>query len=144
MDSSPAAQNLKIWAHGTDTCGHGSIMLPWSMTSLMSPTYQLAQMQDKVRIGHFQIMKPAQEGAAELGLDEESIKECVCGLTPKDFYKTMPSKKVAGSFQDVYKTEFCGLPIYTKLSLSLGRGRKTVVISFTRDESAQYQGRERP
>jgi len=62
------------------------------------------------------------------------ILECVCELTPAHFYKTMPSEKPGGAFQDVYKTHWCGKPIYTKLNLS-PPANKAVVISFTLDES---------
>jgi len=46
----------------------------------------------------------------------------------------MPSEKPGGAFQDVYKTHWCGKPIYTKLNLS-PPANKAVVISFTLDES---------
>ena len=93
-------------------------------------------MQAKIEIGHYQITRSARIGAAELEIDEEGIKECICNLTAVDFDKTVPSERVEGTFQDVYKTRFCGKPIYAKLSLAQGRGRRTVVISFKRDESA--------
>ncbi len=108
-------------------------MLPWSMTPSASPTYSLADAQKKIELGYVQITWSALEGAAELEFDEEDIKECVCGLTAYDFYKTMASETVEGAHQDVYKTQFCGKSIYTKLSF--GPGNKSVVISFKGDES---------
>ena len=114
-------------------------MLPSSMPLPNAPTYSLADMQEKMAIGHYQIWWSAMDGAARLELDEESVKECICGLTAEDFYKTMPSENenVPGEFQDVYKPEFYGRLIYTKLSMNPKCGRKTVVVSFKSDESTQ-------
>ncbi|MEE8551494.1 MAG: type II toxin-antitoxin system MqsR family toxin [Gemmatimonadota bacterium] len=103
------------------------------MTPSALPTYSLADAQKKIELGYVQITWSALEGAAELEFDEEDIKECVCGLTTSDFDKTMPSHATPGTFQDVYKTEFYGKRVYTKLSLR--PGNKPVVVSFKRDES---------
>ena len=107
-------------------------MLPSSMSPLREPRYSLDELKAKVAIGHYQLMRKAREGAAELGLDEASIKECISELTAADFYKTMPTenKYVLGTFQDVYKNSFCGKSIYIKLSVANAHGRKAVVISF--------------
>ncbi len=119
-------------------------MLPWSMPPPDAPTYPLADMQEKVACGHYQLLQGARDGAARLDLDEEDVKECICGLTAEDFYKTMPSENenVPGDFQDVYKTEFYGRLIYTKLSMNPKCGRKTVVVSFKSDEGAQAGAEE--
>jgi hypothetical protein len=100
-----------------------------------SPAYSLADMQAKIRIGHYAITTTARAGAASLGFDESDITECVCTLSAGHFYKSMPSESVPGTFQDVYRTEWDGKAIYAKLTLG-AVGRRTVVISFKRDESA--------
>ena len=104
------------------------------MPAAPSPKYSLADMQAKIEIGQYQITRSAKITAADLEMDEEDIKECICALTAAEFYKTMPSETVEGAFQDVYRTQFLAKSIYTKLTL--GPRRKTVVISFKRDESA--------
>lgn len=88
-------------------------------------------------MGHYQVTVRARGDAMDLGIDEQGIRDCICALTAEEFYKTAPSDKVPGSHQDVYKTWFCGRPIYTKLTLGRSGGRKTVVISFHLDESPQ-------
>lgn len=103
------------------------------MTSPTSPAHSLPEMQAKIKHGHCQIKKYAQIGAAQLDFDEEDIKECIRALTPEEFDKTVISNVVEGDLLDVYKTVFCGTPIYTKLTL--GVARKTVVISFHSDTS---------
>lgn len=98
-----------------------------------NPTYSLEDLQAKVRIGHYAITLRAAESAGEMGMDEGDIKECIRALTEADFYKTMPSDKVPGTFQDVYKTEWNGKPIYAKLTLR-SPGSRAVVVSFKRDQ----------
>lgn len=124
-----------------DTCTHGSIMLPWTMTN-PAPAHSLAGMRAKIRFGHCQITRYAQDDAAQLGFDEEDIKECISALTPEEFHKTVISDVVEGDLLDVYKTVFCGKAIYTKLTL--GVARKTVVISFHSDTSPKGLAGEKP
>ena len=103
-----------------------------------TPTYDLAELQAKVTHGHVQVTVRALRDAGAMGFDQIDIFECVCSLTYTNFYKTMPSETVNGVFQDVYKTRWCGVPIYTKLTY--GDARKTVVISFHNDKSANPGG----
>ena len=110
------------------------------MRGCPTPTYDLTEMQAKIKIGHCQITTSALRDASELGFDQVDIYDCACGLTHSDFYKTMPSETVEGVHQDVYKTTWCDIPIYTKLTY--GVARKTVVISFHSDESADPEGGE--
>jgi hypothetical protein len=99
-----------------------------------SPTYSLSDLKAKVDIGHYAITLKAAGDAGSMGMDEEDITDCIRALTKADFYKTMPSDKVPGRFQDVYKTHWCGKPIYAKLTLGFP-GNKAVVVSFKRDQS---------
>ena len=97
-----------------------------------TPTYDLAVMQAMVLAEQYRITGKATKGAFSLNLDEDDICECVLALDSRNFYKTMPSKKKAGTFQDVYKRHHYSIPIYLKLQML---DDKTVIISFTRDES---------
>ena len=98
------------------------------------PTYALADIQGALRDGRYWMTRSAMEGASALYLDESDIRECVLGLHDADFYKSMPSVRRRGLFQDVYRCRYGGFSIYTKLQRSaVGHA---VIISFTRDESA--------
>ena len=55
--------------------------------------------------------------AGELGFDESDIVECVGALSSAHFYKTMEAEKRRGFWQDVYRTEYGGIPLYVKLQL---------------------------
>lgn len=60
----------------------------------------------------------------------QDMVDAVIQLDPSDFHKTMPSEKVKGTFQDVYKRNINGIDIYIKLSKSpQGNG---VIVSFKR------------
>ena len=109
------------------------------MTPPSPPTYDLAEIQLKVMMGHYQVTGHARRCASELDLTEADIKGCVCGLTSAEFLKTMISKKPGGAYQDVYKTNWFGTPIYTKLTLR-DPAKKAVVVSFALDESPEGRG----
>ncbi|HSW30648.1 MAG TPA: type II toxin-antitoxin system MqsR family toxin [Longimicrobiales bacterium] len=104
------------------------------MAAPHAPTYPLSQVQGAVRRGSYWVTRSAGHGAMALDLDESDIRECVARLGPSDFYKTMPSERVPGLFQDVYLTRHHGLPIYLKVQLA--PNGDAVVVSFKRDESA--------
>lgn len=76
------------------------------------------------------ITSKAHHGAAELGyMDAESIIGLVENIEEDDFYKTMPSEKVQGLWQDVYHVNDGNNKIYIKLQLSVN-GKKVVVVQF--------------
>jgi motility quorum-sensing regulator / GCU-specific mRNA interferase toxin len=98
-----------------------------------APHYALERIKDLVLLGRRHITATAANGAAELGFDEDDIENCVQGLSPQDFHKTMPSETRPGTWQDVYRATWSGVPVYVKLQLA-GRSEKeqAVVISFKR------------
>lgn len=67
--------------------------------------------------------------AVEIGFaSRQQMVDAVMQLGPSDFHKTMPSDKVPGTYQDVYRKNINGVAIYIKLSKSLqGKG---VIVSF--------------
>jgi hypothetical protein len=93
-----------------------------------SPTYDLERLQTLVASGLYRITESAFQGAAALELDESDILECVGMLSIGDFYKTMPSLKINGVMQDVYRPTYMKLALYVKLQ-ELPTG-VAVVISF--------------
>jgi len=92
------------------------------------PTYVLTEIQEKLRSGAFQITGTARRTATALGFDEKDVIACVLSLDHRDFYKSMESETVPGSWQDVYRPEFLGEMLYVKLSV-LPTGWE-IVISF--------------
>lgn len=96
-------------------------------------TYPLELVQRLVRERLYRITMVAAEGARSLYLDEDDIVACILALRDSEYYKTLPSHKVIGQFQDVYLTRHCGFAIYVKVQVLRGY---THIISFKQDESA--------
>lgn len=73
------------------------------------------------------------QGAGGLRFDEGDIVECVGALRASDFRKTMEAERRPGFWQDVYRTEHGGIPLYVKVQLE-GRNpdELVVVIQFKR------------
>jgi DNA-binding cell septation regulator SpoVG len=81
------------------------------------PTYPLTQVLGLVRSRRWKPTDEAIHGAASLEMDVEDIRDCVLGLTLNEFYKTMPSERLPGTFQDVYHPEYSGQEIYVKVQV---------------------------
>lgn len=60
-------------------------------------------------------------------LTEDDIVEVVLGLESKHFIKSMPSKTMPGTWQDVYRCRHQGLDLYVKLTAD---AQGPVVLSF--------------
>ncbi|RKH39705.1 type II toxin-antitoxin system MqsR family toxin [Corallococcus sp. AB050B] len=80
------------------------------------PTYDLPLFQKQFPTNGL-ITKTARRSATELGLSPDDIDDIVSNLTSADFYKSMPSKMIAGLWQDVYRTDFLGTPLYVKIQM---------------------------
>jgi hypothetical protein len=94
----------------------------------MDPTYQLSEIRDLIQKCLWAITSTAQSTAFEIGFDDIDIIECIRDeLRESHFYKTMPSEKVPGLWQDVYRIRFRGQNIYLKLQITR---KKAVIISF--------------
>jgi len=98
----------------------------------VNPTYDLQQVRALVLSGAYYVTGVAADGAAELGMDDEDIVECVSNhLNGSHFYKTMRAEKIPGLWQDVYKTTYEGCRLYIKLQINAAQ--KAVVVSFKED-----------
>jgi hypothetical protein len=97
------------------------------------PTFSLELIQTLVGSGDYRITESALDGAADLYLDEDDVVDCVQELSRSHFYKTMPSTKVPGTEQDVYRTRYAGFAIYLKVRVI--DGKRAVIISFKQDTS---------
>jgi len=100
----------------------------------VKPSYSLTVIKKLVSENHYVITVTALKSAARMGLDDESIVDCILeklGIT--HFYKTMAANMVPGLMQDVYKILFEGQRVYLKLQVN--RSQTAVVISFKQDDS---------
>lgn len=97
------------------------------------PAFSLELVQTLVGNGEYRITESALDGAAALYLDEDDIVACVQELSRSHFYKTMPSTRMPGTDQDVYRTRYAGFAVYLKVRVI--DGKKVVIISFKQDTS---------
>ena len=97
------------------------------------PRYSLDRVQRLVTADRYRVTDSARRGAMKLGLDESDIVECVAGLLPGHFYKTMESQRSAGTWQDVYRPSLSGITLYVKVQIvGADPTDLTVIISFKR------------
>lgn len=95
----------------------------------MAPTYSLEKIKKLISENKCHMTARATNEAVKYFLlnEDEAIKE-VLDLKKENFKKTMPSKQVAGLFQDVYKKNISGKDAYIKLQIS--KKGDAVIISF--------------
>lgn len=93
-----------------------------------TPTYDLAEVQRKMRAGEYRVTTSARDAAALLGFQESDIERCIASLRRMDFYKSMEAERAPGLWQDVYRPTFEGVALYVKVQIAV-RGN-AVVISF--------------
>lgn len=100
----------------------------------MEPTYELCNIQQLLKDSKYYITEVATRTAASIGFLDEDIIECIVHeLRDSHLYKSMPSTKVPGLMQDVYKITYQGKRVYLKLQVN--RAGYAVVVSFKEDES---------
>jgi hypothetical protein len=100
-----------------------------------APTHDLAAVQAACRGGGLVLMGSVVTTASSICHDPNDIIECICALEPRDFWKTMPSEKRVGRYQDVYKTRSHGFAVYVKFDYD-GDAQRVFLVSFKRDEDA--------
>lgn len=97
------------------------------------PRYSLDRIQRLVAVNRYRVTDSARRGALELGLDESDIVECVAGLLPGHFYKTLESQRSAGIWQDAYRPSLGSIRLYVKVQIvGTDPTDLTVVTSFKR------------
>lgn len=115
--------------------GEGILYVSYKMNDdNISPHYDLKELQSLVKNGCWTIPPAHFKEATEQGFSRTDIVDTVMSLTPKVFYKAMPSEKLPGLWQDVYKPQRNGIKLYVKLQKSYD-GKKCVVISFKKAHS---------
>ena len=80
------------------------------------PTYDLEHVKRKISYSNYRITGTAKRTADEIGFDEDDITHVILNcLQERDFFKTMPSEKMKGLMQDVYKISFRDKSLYIKI-----------------------------
>ena len=96
--------------------------------------YNIDRIRILIREGQYRITTSALQGAFALGFLDDDVLDCILhSLAETHFYKTMPSEKVPGLWQDVYKLRYDGTPVYLKLQIDFNE--QSVVISFKKDDT---------
>jgi motility quorum-sensing regulator/GCU-specific mRNA interferase toxin len=75
------------------------------------------------------ITRQAFKDAASLGLEENTIVECVAQLTQQDFYKSMTVYTNSQLWQDAYHPTHQEEPLYVKVQLDATE-ETVVIVSF--------------
>lgn len=91
-------------------------------------TFPLLEVQTWVLQGKYRVTQSALDTAAELDLDQLHIRQVVLALTSQNFYKTMPSTKILGEWQDVYRANYQGDAFYVKFKVVYADANTPVVI----------------
>ena len=106
------------------------------VTAKTIPTYDLSGIKLLAQQNKLSFTYSANLGAAELGMDSSEVRGIISNLGSGDFYKSMPSTAVSGSWQDVYKPV---LPGVGELYVKFGVGGNAVVeiklVSFKKSTS---------
>jgi len=94
---------------------------------MAKPTYPLVQIKGLMKDQCWVLTESARDTVTELGFDEEDVYDCIVNhLDDTHFYKTMPSERKSGYFQDVYRITYQGFRLYVKLQVNVS----AIVISF--------------
>ena len=93
------------------------------------PHYPLDLVKSLVKEGSYRVTRSARDTAiTDFGMVElTEIAQCVLGMTPDDFYKSMTSIHDARLWHDVYRPMIAGINAYVKVQIV---DATTVVISF--------------
>ncbi|HRF57328.1 MAG TPA: type II toxin-antitoxin system MqsR family toxin [Campylobacterales bacterium] len=89
-------------------------------------TYNLNAIQQMIRGGDYYITAKASNDAYGLGFNDSGIASVILSLSPANFYKTMPSGRLNGAWQDVYHCNHSCFVLYIKLQIV----SSAVIISF--------------
>jgi len=100
------------------------------------PHYPLRRLQALIQnINTWTITSSAYAEGVKLGWSEEEIVQCVCGLTQRDFYKSMTAYHNPKLWQDVYRPTFRAVDLYVKLQIF--PAEHVMVISFKERRSGE-------
>ena len=85
------------------------------------PHYALEEVKAVLgRVETLRMTGSARRGAFSLGLGLREVVMVVCGLSRKDFYKSMTTYRDSSIWQDVYRTRFGEIDLYVKVTVDAG------------------------
>ena len=80
-----------------------------------SPHYPLAKILEQMTtVEEMNLTFSAQDGIRAAGMGKADALDVVRGLTRTEFYKSMTTNKDRRVWQDVYRAEWRGKPLYVK------------------------------
>ncbi len=94
-----------------------------------TPQYDLALVKELVRIGKCSVTAQARQDAGNIGMIFDDIISTLLCLDAREFYKSMEAEKKPGTFQDVYRTSFNGIPLYYKIQIDSYIEEIVIIIS---------------
>lgn len=96
------------------------------------PAYPLKGVQLAFSAGRFSVTRRVFNHLLLRGWKLETVKVCVLGLAPEDFYKSQRHATIDGRWLDIYKPVFRGERLYLKFT-PLEDARSFRVLSFCGD-----------
>lgn len=110
-------------------------MIPSFEADYPDPAYPLADVIAKARVGFVHFREEALDGAADLEFSPHDITDCITGLSPNNFFKSMDAKnpRWAGCRQDVYKTLHLGKEVYVKFQYWPNKTKRLFIVSLKRN-----------
>ena len=105
------------------------------MTPSEAPSHDLETAKSLLRLRRYKVVNmQVVSDLMKLGMDEVDLVNCVLGLTPSDFHKTMESTRRPGTMLDVYRPYLGKTRIYLKFYLSSDK-ELVLLLSFKGDTS---------
>jgi len=97
-----------------------------------TPSYSLKGAKKLIRKNKIICLKTVIDSTNNMCLTISQAHQEILKLKAKDFYKSVPDKRNNNIWQDVYKKEIKGFPIYIKFKIGAGN---FLLMSFKPDES---------
>jgi hypothetical protein len=96
------------------------------------PAYPLDEVRAAFAVGHFEVTGRVRRHLERRGWGFDTVRGCVCGLSPDDFYKSQAHRSEPGVWLDIYKPLVNGERLYVKY-MPLGDDERFIVLSFCVD-----------
>ena len=96
-----------------------------------SSHYGLENIKDTFqKVSQLRMSRTARQETVKLGLTFEEVVSIIQSLRPRDFYKSMTTYADHTIWQDVYHSEYNGIPLYIKFMAD--NSENYLIISFKR------------
>ena len=97
-----------------------------------TPSYSLKDAKKSIKKKKIILLQKVIESTNNMCLTISQAHQEILKLKARDFYKSVPDKRNNNIWQDVYKKEIKGFPIYIKFKIV---GGNFLLMSFKPDES---------